>query len=173
MAWTWKQSQNCAERLAEGFASTNIHQETLLLCNGMHNIDTPPRDATSPHTSLWPTSVNATDSRNVFPSIQQLLESNINWNQWSMSSSSLCFSLPKDRWQNKSLLHRLSCFNFPVPMQDWWPYTRCLQGVCISSPGLLWQRAEESQKSSWNTPVSILSMARKEGFVFHLLALCF
>lgn len=86
---------------------------------------------------------NATDSRNVFPSIQQLLESNINWNQQSMSSSSLCFSLPKDRWQNKSFLHRPSCFNYPVPMQDWWPYTRCLQGLCISSPGLLWQRAEE------------------------------
>lgn len=61
---------------------------------------------------------NATDSRNVFPSIQQLLESNINWNQQSMSSSSLCFSLPKDRWQNKSFLHRPSCFNYPVPMQD-------------------------------------------------------
>lgn len=44
---------------------------------------------------------------------------------------------PKDRWQNKSFLLRPSCFNFPVPMQDRWPYTRCLQGLCISSPGLL------------------------------------
>lgn len=97
-----------------------------------------------PHTPPFNQSMsNATDSRNLFTSIQQLLESNINWNQQSMSSSSLCFSLPKDRWQNKSFLQRPSCFNYPVPMQDWWPYTRCLQGLCISSPGLLWQRAEE------------------------------
>lgn len=128
---------------------------------------------TPPHILPFINLSNTTDSRRILQH-QQLLKSNTNWNLWSMSSSSLCLSSPKERCQNKSFFHRSSYFLYPVPMQDWWPYSRRFQGFCISplqhssDKGL-----RKSHKSSWNTPVCILSLASNGGFQFYLLRLCF
>lgn len=69
-------------------------------------------------------------------------ENNINWNLWSMSSSCICLSSSKERWQNQSSFHRSSYFQCPVPMQDWWPYGRSFQGFYIAPPRLPWQKTE-------------------------------
>lgn len=141
VAWTWKQFQECSEAC------------WLRLCCHQHSPgDTPPLYQYAQYSSPGMPQFlsNATDSRNLFPSIQQLLEINIISKVWAVAASASPY--PKDRWQNKSFLHKPSCFNYPV-------CASLLQDSSDKGP-------RKSQKSSWNTPVSILSLARKEGFVF-------